>query len=309
MTDVLGRYAPSPSGAQHLGNVRTAVLAWADARRRGGRCALRVDDLDAPRIVAGSEAQIREELTWLGLSFEPLPETHPACRQSLRTARYRVLLDRLIAEGAAYPCALSSKAYRACQSAPHGDGALAPTTSEQQAQWWDSFRRCPENPVSWRFCRNDISTEFFDDFQGVQRQKSGDEFVLWRSDEVPSYQLANVVDDHDLGVTRVVRGADLVESTHRQLQILEVLGWHPPTYAHVGLVTAADGKRLAKRHGWPGLAALRQGGLTADQILGWVVASLGGADRPLDAAAVLEALPDSGWGLPATGVDPHRLWA
>jgi glutamyl-tRNA synthetase len=308
MTDVLGRYAPSPSGAQHLGNVRTAVLAWADAVRRGGRCALRVDDLDAPRIVAGSEAQIREELEWLGLSFDPTPETTPACRQSLRTERYRSVLEQVIEAGAAYPCSLSSKAYRACQSAPHGDGRLAPTTDAQRQAWWEAHRKNPSAPVSWRFLKTGIRTQFHDEFQGEQRQTLGDEFVLWRSDGVPSYQLATVADDHDLGVNRVVRAADLIESTHRQLQLLDVLGWPAPTYGHVGLVFAADGKRLAKRHGWPGLAALRQQGVRAEQVLGWVLESLGGAPGAVTPEAFLMALPPTGWGRSCPLVNPQHLW-
>ena len=129
---VVGRYAPSPTGLHHLGNLRSAVLAWVDAQMHGGGCALRIDDLDQPRLKEGSEASIREELAWIGLRFDPMPAgprlaaegaapEHPACRQIERTDRYAQVLEQLKASRSVYPCALSGRAFREALRAPHGD--------------------------------------------------------------------------------------------------------------------------------------------------------------------------------------------
>jgi glutamyl-tRNA synthetase len=308
---ILGRYAPTPSGVHHLGNLRSAVLTWADAALHGGRCALRIDDLDTPRIVGGAEETIRAELAWLGLPFAPLPlgalvlgemdaPRHPACRQAGRQTRYAEVRDLLIAAGALYPCHLRAKAFKACLSAPHGFGAdrvrLDPSERAAYRARHDADR---SESVSWRFAAAGEPMRFDDEDFGAQELGAAglDDFIVWRHDGQPSYQLATVIDDHDLRVNRVVRGADLIPSTFRQLALMRALGWSEPAYRHLALVSGADGERLAKGLGAPSAVDQRLRGQGPQQLLGWVAQScIGGALIPIaDTAALLERLGSARW--------------
>ena len=272
---------------------------------------MRIDDLDTPRIVGGAEETIRAELAWLGLTFAPLPDgalvagevdavRHPACRQAGRQERYAEVRDQLIAAGVLYPCHLSAKAFKACLSAPHGFGAdrlrLRP---DERAAYRDRHRADPDEAVSWRFAAANASMRFDDEDFGLQELGAAglDDFIVWRRDGQPSYQLATAIDDHDLSVNRVVRGADLIPSTFRQLAIMDALGWSRPAYRHLALVTGADGERLAKGLGAPSAVDQRQRGRGPAQLLGWVAQScIGGALEPLgDTATLLERLGSARW--------------
>ena len=289
---VVGRYAPSPTGLHHLGNLRSAVLAWVDAHVHGGSCALRIDDLDQPRLKAGSEEQIREELAWIGLDFDPMPAgprqvgessapEHEACRQLDRTSRYRVVLDQLIAVRAVYPCSLSGRAFSEALRAPHGDEGdrhrLSPAERDEQ---WRLYEQGEPTEWSWRFASSDAPVSYQDETYGQQitPEYGLDDFIVWRRDGLPSYQLATVVDDFDLGVQRVVRGADLIESTLRQVSLLRALSWPEPAYRHLSLVCSAQGERLSKRNQGLAAATLRAAGVSAEDLLGWIAQSVTGDD-------------------------------
>ena len=308
---VVGRYAPSPSGLHHLGNLRSAVLAWVDARAHGGACALRIDDLDQPRLKAGSEEQIREELAWIGLKFAPMPSgprqpgesaapAHEACRQVDRTGRYREALTQLIEAGAVYPCSLSGRAFAQALRAPHAGETdrvrLSPAERDEQ---WRLYAQGDAGAWSWRFASVDEVVSYRDEAYGLQStQEHGlDDFVVWRRDGLPSYQLATVVDDHDLSVQRVVRGADLIESTLRQVSLLRALGWAEPAYRHLSLVQSKGGERLSKRNQGLAAASLRAQGVGASELLGWIEQTITGRWRGPVASpeALLERVGGLGW--------------
>ena len=285
----LGRYAPSPTGQQHLGNVFVAIMAWAWPTQRGGHCALRIDDLDTLRVQAASEAAIREELAWLGLQFEPLPDQHPGCRQSLRTSRYRALHERLLEQQASYECFLSRKEWQEALSAPHGESVAIRSLQKT------STTGSTDRPPAWRF-KGPSKPLAFEDLNLGYQTSPVDDFVVWRRDGIASYHLACVVDDHDLGVTEVLRGADLVPSTFRQRALYQALGWPTPSYLHLPLVVTEEGERLEKRHGLPGLSALRARGLNPEALYGWVYSALTGqVMMPMSQQQFLSKLPEPPW--------------
>jgi glutamyl-tRNA synthetase len=306
---VRGRYAPSPTGALHLGNLRTGLLAWLFARAGGGAFILRIEDLDMPRVRPGAAAQLLEDLRWLGLDWDEGPDVGgalgPYC-QSQRAALYDAALGRLRARGALYPCYCSRAELAQLASAPHeGDGAgEAPaaypgtcrTLSARQRQAHEASGRRP----SLRFRAPEQPITFQDAIAGtvseVVASAVGD-FVVRRSDGVVAYQLAVVVDDALMGVTQVVRGHDLLSSTARQLALFEALGWpRPVEYAHVPLALDARGTRMAKREASFGVAGARAMGLTARQVTGALAASCGLCDlgaQPTPAELLTKFRPES----------------
>lgn len=304
----VGRYAPSPTGDLHLGNARTALIAWLWARRAGGRFLLRSEDLDTARVRAGCAQAQADSLAWLGLDWDGEPVA-----QSERTDRYEQALDALRERGALYECFCSRADVRRAASAPHGpDGPLyggvcRDLTAEERAQ-----RRSLGRDPSLR-ARMDGVVEFSDDLAGPRRetleQTTGD-IVLRRSDGVVAYQLAVVVDDAAQGVTHVVRGADLLASTARQIRLHELLGLEPvPAYAHVPLLLGPDGERLAKRHGAVGLTELRTQGADPRAIVGWLAHSAGLLEsaRACRPAELVEHFDPSALTREPTRVDPHGL--
>lgn len=262
----VGRYAPSPTGDLHLGNLRTALLAHEDCRRRGGTFILRIEDIDTPRTVPGSEHRIMDDLRWLGLDWDEGPDTGgPAgpYRQSERTALYEAALAALEVAGRIYYCTCSRRDLREA-SAPQGpEGPVYPgtcRTSDAGAQ-----RAHPAGAAARFSVGPEPVVEFHDRLLGPQRfdlrTLSGD-FVVRRRDGLWAYQLACAVDDALMGVTHVVRGADLLSSTPRQIALLRVLGLPLPEYMHVPLVADADGQRMSKRDGSLSLRTLRERGLS-----------------------------------------------
>lgn len=277
-----GRFAPSPTGRLHLGNVRSALLGWLWARAAGGEFLLRIEDLDPDRCKPVFTEGIFEDLSWLGLDWDG-----PAWKQSERTAHYDEALAQLAAKGRAYRCWCSRAEVARAASAPHvgEEGPLYPGTCR------DGGVPKPGREPAWRF-RVEPGVERFDDAvhgpvaQDVERE-IGD-FTIRRVDGVASYQLAVVVDDALSGVTHVLRGEDLLSSTGRQLQLQRALGYATPRYAHVPLLMQADGKRLAKRDGASTVAGLRALGWAPEQVIGQLAAWSGlGDGAPVSARSLV----------------------
>jgi glutamyl-tRNA synthetase len=263
--DYRGRIAPSPTGYLHLGHARTFWEAQQRARAAGGRLVLRNDDLDRGRCKPEFVRAMYEDLRWFGFQWDEGPDCGgpfaPYC-QSERMALHRVALDKLIKGGAVYPCTCSRKDIQAAASAPHAsdDEAIYPGTCR------DRTTPSPEPQhsarISWRFSVPDGEAICFDDRNlGPQRFVAGKDFgdfVVWRPDDIPAYQLACVVDDTAMHITEVVRGADLLLSTARQLLLYHALGLSAPYHYHCPLMTDAAGVRLAKRHDALSLRRLRE---------------------------------------------------
>lgn len=263
------RLAPSPTGALHLGNARTFFINWILARQNGWRILLRIEDLDGPRIKPGSDRILLEDLQYLGLNWDQGP-----LYQSAREAEYRCAVDRLLKSRLAYPCICTRREVDLAASAPHAeDGAsVYPGTCRGRFGTLEQARTAAGREPAIRFAAPDRVVEFEDRFLGHRRinvaTQLGD-FVIAKSDGTAAYQLAVVVDDLAAGVTEVVRGDDLLDSTPRQILIYEALGATDriPHYTHLPLVIGADGRRLAKRHGDTRLASYRQLGVPASRVL------------------------------------------
>lgn len=337
LTTCIGRLAPSPTGAQHVGNARTYLLAWLSVRLQGGQLRLRIEDIDSPRVKPWATAETLEDLHWLGLDWDSM-ETDLAqgdgwsdgevpagvWLQSERVAVYEHYLQALLRMGRLYPCYCSRRDIEAAASAPHRDDQLLryPDTCRDRVGPSEIFPHRPsgqpnddklagqskasDRPFAWRFRSQDEVVAFDDLVCGHQssrpHQVLGD-FVIAKSNGHVAYQLAVVVDDHQMGVTEVVRGDDLIPSTFWQLEIYRAFGWTPPRFCHVPLVVGPDGRRLAKRHGDTRLSEIRKRGLGPEKLLGELAFSCGWLDRPRPIAAteLLEILARSALaGLPNT---------
>lgn len=259
---IRGRFAPSPSGRMHLGNLFAALLAWLDIRSLGGEMLLRMEDLDPQRCRREYIEQLADDLHWLGLDWDLgwAPGREEFC-QSQRDGYYQEAFGKLAAAGLVYPCYCSRKELLAA-SAPHAadgarvyDGHCRGLTEQERAALEHRGRR-----PAWRVQVPVKEISFTDGCFGPQSQRldrdCGD-FILRRSDGVFAYQLAVAEDDGRMGITRVVRGWDLLSSTPRQLWLLEQLGYQPPSYCHIPLLLSQDGRRLAKRDGDPDMGTLR----------------------------------------------------
>lgn len=273
------RLAPSPTGALHLGNIRTFLLNWALARKSGWRIVLRIEDLDTPRVRAGAAERLIDTLAWLGLDWDEGPTT-----QSDDLHPYREAVARLAAGGAAYPCELTRREIDAAASAPHDapqaagrpDGEDGPPGREnrfpRELRPTLLARPFSDEATNWRFTTPDGEVRFSDQFKGEVASSPAEtigDFVIWTKRGQPSYQLAVVVDDARQGITRVVRGDDLLDSAGRQLLLYRALALAPePTYTHLPLVVGPDGRRLAKRHGDTRLDTYRQRGVGPEAVIG-----------------------------------------
>jgi glutamyl-tRNA synthetase len=267
-----GRFAPSPSGPLHLGNLRTALLAWLFARSAGSEFLVRIEDLDPARSRPEYEAGQLADLRALGIDWDGEP-----VRQSERTALYRAAVDRLTAADRTYPCWCTRAEIRAAAEAPHGalpGGAYPGTCRNLTAAERSERERIAGRPPSVRLDAGAEAVAFDDRVQGSV-EGAVDDFVLWRWDDTPAYNLAVVVDDGDQAVGEVVRGDDLLDTTPRQILLQRLLGLPTPAYAHVPLVLAPGGDRLAKRHGAVTLADRAALGETPADAVGWMAATLG----------------------------------
>ena len=278
--NVVGRFAPTPSGRMHLGNVFAALSAWASARSQGGEMVLRMEDLDTQRTSGEFAEILRQDLAWLGLDYDR--ETPP---QSQRSEVYTRYFEKLRRMDLLYPCYCTRSQLHGV-NAPHlSDGTYVyPGTcrylTEEQR---NSMNRAP----SWRVIVPDKTWEFTDLCQGDYRlnlvSECGD-MVVRRADGVYVYQLAVTVDDGEAGVTEVVRGMDLLSSAPRQMYLQEILGFPHPTYAHVPMLLAPDGRRLSKRDRDLDLGELRKH-VTPEKLIGTLAHSAGIIDRREDMSA------------------------
>lgn len=274
-----GRLAPSPTGAQHVGNARTYLIAWLSARSQGGEVALRIEDIDSPRIKPGAAEQALADLRWLGLDWDGEPVV-----QTTRLSFYEAALEQLKRQGLVYPCTCTRSDIAAAASAPHAEheGPVYPGTCARRSANDGVALAAAGVPFAWRFRVAD-SPSFVDGFHGemhIDLKQTGGDFVVWKSAGTPAYQLAVVVDDADMGITEVIRGDDLLPSTPRQLLLYRALGHSPPRFAHVPLVVGPDGRRLAKRHGDTRLNTLRTAGMRPEALVGLLAWSCGWLAKP-----------------------------
>ncbi len=269
---IIGRLAPSPTGAQHVGNARTYLLAWLSARSQGGRVILRIEDIDSPRIKPGAAEQAIEDLRWLGLDWDEGPYF-----QTARLPLYEEALRQLQARELVYPCTCTRADIERAASAPHLDheGPSYPGTCA--ARRAADMEELAGRSFAWRFRAGPGASRFRDEYRGEVEVPAdfGGDFVVWKSAGTPAYQLAVVVDDAAMGITEVIRGDDLIPSTPRQLQLYQALGLPPPTFVHVPLVVGPDGRRLAKRHGDTRLSAVRAAGVRPEALVGLLAWSCG----------------------------------
>ena len=263
-----GRYAPSPTGRLHLGNLRTALLSWLITRLQGGEWLLRIDDLDTPRNRPGAEASIQDDLRWLGLFWDG-----PVLRQSERRGLYASVLSALRRSGQLYPCRCSRRML-ADVSAPHGRSGVYPGFCRSLTPHWGlEDRRLP----SWRLRLEPGSLQWQEQLgpEGcLDALREVGDVVLRRADGFLAYHLATAVDEWALGISDVVRGLDLWPATGPQVAVLEQLGVDPPCYWHLPLWMDAQGQRLSKRDGGLGLALWQDQGLSPDVAIGRLAASL-----------------------------------
>lgn len=273
----VGRLAPSPTGALHLGNLRTFLCAWLSIRSSGGKLWMRIEDIDSPRIKAGSMESMLEDLRWFGLDWDGEPLV-----QSSRIGEHQKALKLLCEKELVFPCTCSRTDVERAASAPHEgqmeqDGPIYPgTCSNKTAKDAQSL----DGPFAWRFRFDPGREKIRDKVLGELDLRVGGDFVVWKSPRgaqsaSPAYQLSVVVDDHFQGITEVVRGDDLVHSTPKQIRIAQALGYQSPSWAHVPLVVGEDGLRLAKRHGDTRVASLRRANVPPDVLCGYLAWSLG----------------------------------
>jgi glutamyl/glutaminyl-tRNA synthetase len=275
-----GRLAPSPTGHLHLGHARTFWTAQERARAARGTLVLRNDDLDRARCRPEFVTAMIEDLRWFGFEWSEGPDgggPYAPYKQSARLEIYRAAFDRLRGTGLIYPCTCSRKDVLAAAGAPHeaADEPLYPGTCRREnlsATERKSRNDLPPESLNWRLHVPDGETIRFDDGNfGPQTATAGREFgdfLVWRKDGLPSYQLACVVDDEAMRITEVVRGADLLLSTFRQILLFRALGSRPPAFFHCPLVTDEHGMRLAKRHDAQALRTLRTQGKTPEGLQG-----------------------------------------
>ncbi|MEI7733456.1 MAG: tRNA glutamyl-Q(34) synthetase GluQRS [Verrucomicrobiota bacterium] len=268
-----GRLAPSPTGYLHQGHVQTFWLAQERARAHHGVLVLRDEDLDGSRARAEFATAMIEDLRWFGFDWQEGPDCGGAYgpyQQSQRLPGYRIVFEQLKAKGAIYPCSCTRKDVQQALQAPHIGQEEPPYPGTCRPGRRGDGNLKPGGRINWRFQVPDGATVGFVDghyrAQSFVAGKDFGDFVVWRSDGLPSYQLAVVVDDHEMAITEVVRGADLLLSTARQLLIYHALGWEPPAFYHCPLVLDAQGNRLAKRHDALSLRTLRQRGESPENI-------------------------------------------
>lgn len=275
-----GRFAPSPTGAQHLGNARTYLLAYWSARRANAKLVLRIEDVDSPRVKPWATQQAIDDLRWLNLTWDEGPDVGGPTGPYIQTQRvqmYKDALETLIQTDRVFPCTCTRKDIQNAGSAPHFDHepAIYPGFC---ADWTRGDALPEEGTYCWRFRAGHQSRAFHDHVLGYRECVPANAlgaFPVTQKNGEPSYQLAVVVDDAAMGVTEVVRGNDLLASTFRQIELYTALGLSVPRFAHVPLVRGADGRRLAKRHGDTRLSQYRDGGVSPAKIITWAARSAG----------------------------------
>lgn len=297
---VTGRFAPTPSGRMHLGNLFCSLLAWLAAKKKGGRVVLRIEDLDQLRTSRAYAEQAEADLEFLGLFWDEggsLGGPHAPYDQGSRSSYYQELLQRLEAQGLVYPC-FCSRAELHAANAPHAsDGEVVYSGKCRGLTAAEVAEKSQKRPPALRLRVPGETVAFVDGHYGPVEQdlaaECGD-FILRRSDGVFAYQLAVVADDAAMGVTQVVRGRDLLSSAPRQIYLYRLLGFPQPEFAHAPLLLAPDGRRLSKRDRDVSLEALEEKGLSGPEIVGRLAFLAGLLDRP-EAARPQDLLPVFAW--------------
>lgn len=288
---MIGRFAPSPSGRMHLGNLWSCLLAWLAARSAEGGMVLRLEDLDPDRCRQEYCDQIMRDLEWLGLDWDGVP-----VYQSRRTELYRQAFHALEQQDVIYPC-FCTRAERLAASAPHrSDGVTVYSGRCRALTQMEREELLQSRRPAWRVQVPEQEVAFTDMLQGVFSEnlaRDCGDFILRRSDGVFAYQLAVVVDDGEMGVTQVVRGSDLLSSTPRQMWLQERLDLPHPEYGHLSLLLAPDGRRLAKRDRDLELGQLQER-FTAPEIVGRLAYTANLIDRP-EAVTPQELIPLFSW--------------
>lgn len=297
MSQVRGRFAPSPTGEMHIGNAWTALLNWLMVRKAGGVMVLRVEDLDPDRSRPEYTARLLSDLRWLGLDWDEGPDIGGPCQpycQDDRRDLYRRALVKLENRGLVYPCYCSRSRLQAVASAPHpGEGEpvypgfcrnLSLEEENRLAAGKKPALRLKTPPGDWPF------QDRIYGFMSQEVSREAGDFIVRRSDGVAAYQLAVVVDDAAMDITHVLRGSDLLSSTPRQLLLYDLLELTVPVFAHVPLLCAADGRRLAKRDQDLTLASLRERGIRPEMVIGYLAwkAGLLEAWRPVSCCQLIE---------------------
>lgn len=241
---VVTRFAPSPTGYLHIGGARTALFSWLFARRHGGRFLLRIEDTDRERSTEASTRAILDGMDWLGLDHDEEPVF-----QSRRMQRYRAVIDDWLRAGKAYHCYRTKEELEAMREAQRARGEKP----RYDGYWRDNDATPPTGVTPCVRFKNPLEGEvvFRDHVRGEIRvsNRELDDLVICRTDGTPTYNFCVVVDDHDAGITHVVRGDDHISNTPRQINMLRAMGVEPPEYAHVPMILGPDGRRLSKRHG------------------------------------------------------------
>lgn len=293
---IRGRFAPTPSGFLHLGNVFCSLLAWLMAKQSGGSIVLRIEDLDSGRCPRENADKLAHDLEWLGLTWDEgayVDADSEAYFQSNRSDVYAEYFARLESTGALFPCFCSRNELHAA-SAPHlSDGRILYPGTCRSLGKDEIAAKTVKRPPAYRMRVPDEEIIFTDGHYGKQAfnlaYDSGD-FIVRRSDGIFAYQLAVTVDDGLMGINQVVRGSDLLSSTPVQLYLYKLLGFTPPEFFHIPLLTAADGRRLAKRDGDLEIGVLRQHFGSPELIIGWLAYLAGQLERP-EAISPQELLP------------------
>jgi glutamyl-tRNA synthetase len=300
MTDIVTRFAPSPTGFLHIGGARTALFNWLYARGRGARFLLRIEDTDRARSTEPAIAAIFDGLTWLGLDWDGEP-----IHQFSRAARHREVAEQMLAAGKAYYCYASPEELTEMREKARAEGR----SKLYDGRWRDrdpSEVRPNVKPVIRLKAPLTGETVIEDQVQGrvTWQNENLDDLVLLRSDGTPTYMLAVVVDDHDMGVTHIIRGDDHLTNGARQKQIYDALGWSVPVMAHIPLIHGADGAKLSKRHGALGVEAYRAMGYLPAAMRNYLV-RLGWAHGDQEIFSTEEMI--AAFDLPAIGRAPARL--
>src|SRR5476649_448355 len=301
MTDqVVTRFAPSPTGFLHIGGGRTALFNWLYARRYGGKMLLRIEDTDRERSTSAAIAAIIDGLTWLGLTWDG-----EIVFQFARAARHRQIAEQLLAAGKAYRCYASPEELTAMREAARREGR----TKLYDGRWRDrdsSDAPAGVKPTIRLKAPQTGETVVDDQVQGrvTWQNENLDDFVLLRSDGTPTYMHAVVVDDHDMGVTHIIRGDDHLNNAARQKLIYDALGWTVPVMAHIPLIHGPDGSKLSKRHGALGIDAYRAMGYMPAAMRNYLV-RLGWSHGDQETFSTMEMIAK--FDLPQVGRSPARF--
>lgn len=285
---VCGRFAPTPSGRMHLGNLLCAMLSWLSARHAGGRYLLRIEDLDCERCPRRLADQLEEDLRWFGIDWDAGGRAGGEdWYQSNRFQRYARQYDKLAAQGLLYPCFCTRAELHAAQAPHRSDGTYIYAGTCRGLHAEEIAEKARRHPPAMRVRVPDAVVSFTDGCQGRYSEnlaRDCGDFIIRRSDGVYAYQLAVVVDDAEMGVTQVVRGRDLLDSTPRQLYLYERLGFTAPAFYHIPLLAAPNGRRLSKRDRDLDLGVLRKTIGRPEPIIGMLAYAVGLRPTPRPAA-------------------------